>query len=377
MNRPSSLRATNGSRLERWISPEEVERISNACRTWYGPPIPVASVPGEVYVTRGGDFVGEIKGGSFASLLDYRVERFRRAFQRWGKAQRRTASMAGFSSLSDLISEATAGGKRRSFPFQKVGTTGVIGSANSLWRVGNMPTAGGAASAAPGGDALTDASTGAFPFANPTGGDTQHVVRADYLGSVAGNTLLLYDRIFQVGKTMSSTTTEAVTGVPTRYQSTTPGDIDSAEGNFLFPEIQGALGATAHNWTVCQYQDQAGNATENLPSFAGINGGIINRLDFNAAQTWFAPLNAGDTGVRQLKQMQCDASVTGTLAFVIGHPLAFFPVPLANNMLIWDGINSAFSLVRVFDDAALALLEISKSATTATTYTGMIDTVSG
>ena len=368
--------ATHARKLEGWLGPQEVERISLACKDWYGPPIALASVPGNVRVTRGGDFVGPIDAGSIANLVDHRVALARRAFARWSKRQRRTAAMAGFASLSDLISEATAGGKKRGFQFNKVGVTGAATATSSLWRQGTLPAAGGAASAAPGGDALVDSSTGAFPFANPTGGDTQHLVRADFLGTVAPNTLLLYDRIFQVAKTMSSVATEAVTGVPTRYQNTVQGSVDSAEGNFLFPEIQATLGATAHNWTVCQYKDQSGNAAENLPSFAGINAGVNARLDFNIQQ-WFAPLTGTDTGVQKLTQMQCDASVTGTLAFVIGHPIAFFPVPIANLMFIYDGINSAFNLTRIFDDAALAFLEIAKPASTATIYNGQFESVAG
>ena len=55
---------------------------------------------------------------------------------------------------------------------------------------------------------------------------------------------------------MNSTATEAVTGVPTRYQSTT------ASAEDYIPEITSAssswrhraLAATAHNWTTCTYR---------------------------------------------------------------------------------------------------------------------------
>jgi hypothetical protein len=74
--------------------------------------------------------------------------------------------------------------------------------------------------------------------------------------------------------------------------------------------------------------------------------------------------------------MQCSsASVTGAVDFTIGHPLAFIPVPLANFLSILDGINSAFNLARIFDDACLAFIEPLKAATTATTYSGIIKTV--
>ena len=366
----------HAQRLERWLGASEIERISSAMVPWYGPPIAVARVPGRVQAVRGGDFVGRIHSGRFSSLVDLAYER---TLATWKRAQRRGAGRlsAGFTSLSDLIAEATAG-KRREFQFQKVGTTGVVNVTNSLWGVGNMPAAGANAAAAPGGTVPDDSTTGAFPFTNPTGGDTQHFVSGFPLASVAGNTLLLYDRLFAVNKTMASTATESVTGVPTRYQSTTGGAADSAEGNFLFVEVGGtALAATAHNWTVCLYTDQSGNGSATLPSLTGNSGAIVRRLDHPVGQ-WFAPLATGDTGIQQLDQMQCSASVaTGVINFVIGHPIAWMPCPIANLVCVADGINSAFNLARIFDDAALAFLEVCKPATTATTYNGSWTTVSG
>lgn len=366
-------RSTNASKLERWLGKEQVEGISSSMRDWYGPPILVGNVPGVrgVWCGAGGDFIGRIDGGGFMGLAERCVERVNHAL---GKVAGRHR-MHGFSSLSDLISEATVGGKRYDYFFQKVGTTAVVGGTNSLWRVGNQPAAANAASNAPGGNVPTDATQGAFPFVNPTSPDTQHFVRADFTSATAGRTLLLYDRIFEVNKTMSSTTTETVSGVPTRYQNTTDGTADSAAGNFLAVEIQVALANTAHNWTVCTYTDQNGNAGT-LPSLTGNASGIANRLDHPLNQ-WFAPLATGDFGIRTLTQMQCSASLTGTVAFFIGHPIAFVPMPVANMNTIVDGINTAFNLTRIFDDAALAFLEINTSATTATTYNGAFAAVAG
>ena len=56
----------------------------------------------------------------------------------------------------------------------------------------------------------TDATTGTWAFDNPSSG-TQHFVFGNPIASVAVNTLLLYDRLFSVTKTMNSSTTEAVT----------------------------------------------------------------------------------------------------------------------------------------------------------------------
>jgi len=368
---------THSQRLENYLGADVVSDLSAAMRDWYGPPIAVGNIPGaRIMAHAGGDFTGRMVGGQFANALDYQVDRLKLLSRR---LQRRQAGKlnAGFASLSDLISEITVGGKRREFSFAKSGSTGVLGSTNSLWGVGTQPAAGANGAAAPGGTAHDDSNTGAFAFANPTSGDTQHLLSGAFYGSVGTNCLMMYDRLFSVLKAPSSSATQAVTGVPTRYQSTTTGAADSAEGNFLFMEATGALAAVAHNWTVCQYTDQAGNATATLPSVTGNSGNIAHRLDMPAG-SWFAPLASGDTGIQALTQMQCSAAtVTGNLNFVIGHPLAWIPVSLAHQIVILDAINSAFSLPRIFDDACIAFLEVNKGASTATNYSGTFVTGAG
>lgn len=371
-----SVRSTHADRLERWLGAEKVEAISRNMAEWYGPPIALQGVPGAVFADRGGGFIGRIEAGSHCSAVDRAESSLRRANKaRFRNAFLRQAGMAGFASLSDLIAEASTG-KRREWTFNKVGVTGVVNVPNSLWGLGNLPPAGAASSAAPGGIAPTDATTGAIPFDNVSA-DTRHFVMAGITSSVAANALMLYDRIFGVAKTASSTATESVTGVPTRYQSSTTTAADYAGGNFCFVEVgSAALGATAHNWTVCQYRNQAGTDAQSFPSMTGNSGAIARRLD-HPLGSWFMPLNASDVGVMDLHQMQNSASVTGALDFVIGHPLAFMPCPVANMICLIDGINTAFNLVRIFDDAALAFLEMPKPATTATTYSGTITAVHG
>lgn len=367
-------RSTNASKLERWLGKDQVENISTSMRDWYGKrPILVGGVPGAggVWCGRGGDFVGRIDGGDFVGLAERCVERLDHAVAKIAGRHR----MHGFSSLSDLINEVSNFGKRKDFSFNKAGTTSVVGGTNSFWRVGNYPAAGLAASNAPIGRTLTDADQGAFFFVNPTAGDTQHFVRADIMSSNAPRSLLLYDRLFEVNKTMSSTAAETVTGSPSRYQNTADDQPDSRDGNFLAIEIQAALGNTAHNWTTVTYTDHNGNAAT-LPSLTGNASGIINRLDHPVNQ-WFAPLAVGDNGIGTLTQMQCSASVTGTVAFFIGHPIAFLPTIVTNMMTIVDGINTAFNLTRIFDDAALAFLDVNAPSTTAPTINGMFATASG
>lgn len=371
-------RATPATRLERWLGAEKVAQLSqamcNPVATWYGKPIAVHGVPGRVYVGKDGDFCGAIEAGQEVSAIE-RAEHLYKRMRNAARARMFRRQRGAIGSL-DAALAAYFGGGNRTFSFLKSGTTGVVNATNTLWFVGSQPAAGAAAAAAPGGTVPTDATTGSWVFDNPSSG-TQHFVFGNPIASVAANTLLLYDRIFSVTKTMNSTATEAVTGVPTRYQSTTTGAADSAENNFLMIECRTALPATAHNWTTCLYTDQGGTGTVTLPSVTGNSSNIVNRLD-QPAGSWFCPLATGDTGIQQLDQMQCSAAVaSGAIDFTIGHPIAFMPCGIANFVCEKDGLTTSISLERIFDDACLAFLEIVKSATTATTYTGSFVTLRG
>ena len=89
-------------------------------------------------------------------------------------------------------------------------------------------------------------------------------------------------------------------------------------------------------------------------------------------------LASGDTGIKNLTQMQCSASVaSGAIDFTIGHAIAFMPCGIANFCCEKDGLTTSFNLERIQDDACLAFLEILKPVTTATTYNGQFTTIRG
>lgn len=357
----------NTDRVERWLGADKMRHLQECMRGWYGSPICVRDLPGSVWITKDGDFVGRFGRGSFGSVYDALADYLKINWRELSRPQYGIANV-GFASISDALLRASSGFAQRR-PFAKTGSTGVAAVTSSLWRVGTQPTGGAAGAAAPGGTAHTSANTGALTFANPSSG-TLHLVGADASANVINNTLLLYDRLFSVAKTMNSTTTEAVTGVPARYQSTTTTAADYIGDNFGFIEVGGtALAATAHNWTVCTYTDQA-NAASTLPSVTGNSGAIVDRFDQPASQ-WFVPLESGDVGIKAWTQMQCSAAVaTGVINFCIGHPIGFMSFPVINSLLPFDWLTNRDQAPRVFDNACLALLEPLKPATTATTYTG-------
>jgi hypothetical protein len=297
------------------------------------------------------------------SALDA-MERF---WQQLGRPQFGYAN-AGFSSIGDALSRASQGYSQRR-QVAKVGPTGVIGRTSTLWRVGPQPVAGLTAAATPGGTAHAKTDTGAINYNNPASG-TLHLVGADFSASVINNSLLMYDRLFSVLKTPSSLATEAVTGVPTRYQSTTATDDAYIGDNFGFIEAFSALGSFAHNWTVCQYVNQTGTGTATLPSVAGNNPQIIDTLD-QPLQQWFLPLASGDVGIRNWTQLQCSVNtITGSALFCIGHPIGFMSFPVINSVLPFDWLTNRDQAPRIFDNACLAFLEPLKPATTTTTYSG-------
>jgi hypothetical protein len=264
-----------------------------------------------------------------------------------------------------LIAEATSG-KRREVVWNKTGVTAAANGSCSIWGLSGTPEAGAAASAAPGGRAPDSTTVGAMLGLDNVSPDTRHFVFGIEQSSTLG-TSLLYDRIFDVAKTMNSTATEAVTGVPTRYQSNTATDPDFAGGNFCTVETATVLANTAHNWDSCLYRNQAGTDNQTMPATAGIASSAANRIDL-VLGAWHMPLQSGDYGVADLAQIQCSANVaTGAINFVIGHPLAWMPCPVAGVGCSVDGINTAFNLVRIFDGACLSILDVLRPAVTSNT----------
>ena len=358
---------------------EAVENLSRSMRGWYGTPIPMLGLPGSVYACGDGDFCGPIRAGGHVSLFDYLCCRYAfRVKMMLRHAARRQYSQlnAGFSGLADLLTHERTG-RRDEYQYQKTASSSTASSAMTLWDRGASPAAGASGSAAPGGRAPTSVTAGAFGMNNPPSGEQSYIMGAYPKQNADNNSLMLYDRIFDVAKTMNSTATEAVTGVPTRYQSTTPGADDYAGNNFLFIETLTALAATGHTWSVCLYTNQAGTAGQTLPAIAGNASSVIDRFDM-PLNKWFCDLAANDTGIKALTQMQCGALVaTGAIDFVIGHPLAIFCAPLAG--LIWekDFIFGTFAPIRIFDSACMALLEMPKVSGAVTTYSGDFWSVHG
>lgn len=368
---------THAGRLERWLGKEVVENISYATQNWYGKPIPVANTQGKVYAMKGGEFCGALEGGYYANLADFTQQRVKRIVRNTITRQMRPNYLyAGFSSLSDLISEATTGGKRQHLMFTKAGTAGVAARSNSLFNVGAVPAAGGTGGTTGTGRAVTRTNTGALQQQNAAGGDQLHITTITAQGSVAGQMLLLYDRLWDMTHTMTVDPRSCdAANVPTRYQTAA-----TAPSNFFSGEVTTVLPAATPTITL-DYVDQDGNNVTGSALSTIASAAAVNTVPFTAPN-WFYPLASTDQGLRSLQNSAnainlSAAMASGVVTWFIGHPLAFIPMPAANTPVIIDGINSAFNLARVYDDAALCFMEIAKSATTATNWWGSITLVSG
>lgn len=367
---------THSDKLDRWLGPGQTQVYSEMFRNWYGPPVALAGVPGAVYVAAGGDFVGPIAGGGFANLIDFAEQRQRRVLRNWFNRQKNTMN-TGFSSLGDLISEATTGGKAQMLMYSKAPTTGTtVGNSVSAWAFGTLPPTGGSGGTSGTGRKTTKATTGALKFTNASvanASDTLHLTT--WTGqATAVSSLMLYDRLWDMTYNHATATNTAIDSAnrPDRYQTA-----ELAPGNFISGEITTALSATAHNLTIT-YVDDAGNTAEAATAYAAPVSAVAGRTPL-VAGNWFVPLNSGDIGARYLTNIAQSTitSVTGVSNWWVGHPISMMPFPVANVPFVLDGINSAFNLQRIYDDACLAFYTPQIASTGTITYTGMIQVVGG
>jgi hypothetical protein len=399
MHQISRGKSTHADKLEKYLGKDVVDRISQEMKGFYYP-VAINGVPGNVYAMPGGDFAGEIAVSGFLNkhdMAELSIKKlYDRAIQKAKKesalstlvelikaGDSRMASVGAFASVDTVIAAFT-GGKGRSQPFSKVGVTGVVGQTSDLWIRAGSPPAGAAGAAAAGGTAWSSASTGAMSYTNGSTTNSNHYLNWTLNSSIINNSLLLYDRLFSVaaGNALTTATSTAVTGVPTRYQSATSTAVDYIGGNFMFPSNPTTiLAATAHNWAVgtgaagMMYTDQ-GSVSSNMPVIAGVSACIVGGVDLLAGN-WFAPLAAGDLGVKAITNMQSSAAVaTGTIDWIIGHPIAINACPIANIACLDDGLYTSLNLTPILDSACLTFLELCKPATGAATYSGILRYVS-
>lgn len=280
--------------------------------------------------------------------------------------------MAALASLSDAINRLSGGnsGTPESIFFHKTGryngaaltAVPIAGRPFSLWMIDGQPSG---ATSAPSTWANPDNTTqGGLLQVDPGGGRQKWGMQYVATGLVAG-TVMLYDRLGHNGNLNGTTTTaQTFTGSLTRYNST-----DSV-GNFMFYEIYGntttILGATGTTMTV-QYTNQAGTGSRVSPA---VTIGGTGFREGNQAR--FIPLQAGDTGIRSVENVDLVATTgtAGAFGITVGRTIATAVIGYAGVGGWRDFVTGLPGVPEIQTDACLAMLWI-PSVTTAPEIQGL------
>lgn len=233
-------------------------------------------------------------------------------------------------------------------PFLKASATSKgAGLFHSLWKVASLPTAG-ASPATGAGAAPTDATAGAFVFADPTGGQFTYLARFSATMAVIG-TLMLVDRLVHTsGLNGTLTTVQTINSTAITRPDALGADTE------LWLEWYTATGSTAVTATVI-YVDQSGASQTTTVSIAASPV---------AGQMIPVPLVSGGTGVRSVTSVQLSASTltAGDFGITIIRRVVEATVMLANTGVVLDFAGTG--MPRIYDGACLAFMVLCSAATT-------------
>jgi hypothetical protein len=284
----------------------------------------------------------------------------------------------GFTGYADLNSEMKNGKWMRTLMFKDTSGGHDQGVWMDLWSCQGRPNNGSFTGTANSLRAFSNTSVGA-PYTDsitPSGGDTRHLagwtIALDTAATVCN--LILYDRVatYEGSTVTTSTTTFTNTTPAARYISA------GQEGLLVTAFIQTTTGATAGNLTTLTFTDQNGNT-----GVTQTNGSTIEWWTGEAgfASTAGAPLAwtlgsafplracpwmglaANCSGVRKLETSISSATNTGTIYWVLLHPIGTLWTQ-GQVITNCDLARSTFALERVFTDACLAVMMHQESVAT-------------
>jgi hypothetical protein len=217
----------------------------------------------------------------------------------------------------DNVLANRTGGKAMDYIVQKSSQTTVANAWSFFFRSGGVPAAG-SYTAITGGSAPDSSSTGAIPFADPSGSDVGVFLNMAWNHTTGTNVVWLVDLLVGAGN-ISTTTTSPQTVNSTALTRYTDGA--GVYGSF---DVVAALGGTASNITVT-YTNQAGTGSRSSGAVAMTTSAIAFRLQ-PTANEWSFPLQSGDLGVKSVETVTFSASMTGTgtLGLILFKPLMFY-----------------------------------------------------
>lgn len=270
--------------------------------------------------------------------------------------------MPGFSSIDDLVSESTSGGKLDTWDFYKY--PGSLNNTNaawlSLWTATGSPGPG----AAPG-SSWSNYTGGAGGIEFPNRSTDLRFLTAIHVALSNGGTLMLYDRLGDRGS-ISLTST----GDKTVSSSTFPRYADG-KGVSIWVELTAGSSTTNPTFSMNSYTNEGAasghaGATRQFTQAACTTGTMF-RL----------PVAAGDHGVSAVSTINVATATTGATCNVVAlRPIAY--ISSASSIFnSRDFIMSAQQYVRIYDGATLAFAYLSQSSSVSPTIWGAVRAVYG
>jgi hypothetical protein len=225
--------------------------------------------------------------------------------------------MGAISSISDLIDRSSGGSDgnpQNAFWYKNARINGVaaaapaLGRPLSLWLYDGFPGRGVAPTTV---EAPTNATAGALPFTNPSGGRQAWMTQC-FATTRNGGSLLLYDRLLHIGSLNGSLTTpQTIGGSITRNTS--------GAGNFVM--LENYADNAGKVYTI-NYTNQDGTSGRVSPSSGPAGSGGNNE------RIAFASLADGDTGVRAVANITfASAGAVSNYGITIGKPIAYLTTP--------------------------------------------------
>lgn len=314
---------------------------------------------------------------------DVLVQRFhsRMKFRDMVQAKADMLAMSWPTKYDDIIASIGAGKFGRTYWSKPATTAGVANNWYDLWPVAGNPAAGAINGTAKTANIFTDASTGAMNHRGNVSTDTKRILSKAAVYTANTPWWMLYDRVVSydlcpyaaaANQTMTNTNTAA------RYNTAAPGLL-------IVACVCTVNGATATNITQLRYTNQAGTTLQTMPTTPTVSiivsgavptatlGARVIAPSSAATPTWgaFMPLAAGDTGCRLINDYTPSAANTGTVTFVLMHPLTDLMVPVAAVPQEMDSIFQITDLEQIIDGAALGIMQL-QPATAGHTAQGAI-----
>jgi hypothetical protein len=266
-----------------------------------------------------------------------------------------------FATMQDII-DALPG---QNVGFQKAFTT-AGGGAGVWWSAwgGTTPSSGLA------GAVVSDADTGAIPFANANAGNHLHIGRAQVgAGStttgVVSGVLSLYDRLWQnSGIDRTSTSAQTINSVALNRPDNTGFDVEA------WWHVYVSMGTGTPTVTLT-YTNADGTASR--------TGTAIFGASYTVGRTGPFSLQGGDEAVRSIQTWQGSATfgTAGTIGLVLRRRLMMLPINIGYGIKHDTVEPTECGLPRVYDDAFLECVVQSLGSTSTISPSGILSLIEG